>query len=152
MLTNNGKALIMINNTDVRYSSSTFLKIRDTANTKYQKNLNEAPPIAGALALYAGTGTAEPRATDLNMTNRNAGLTALNRTNTVTGTIPDAHQDYIAIFTVTYRNDTNADVTVTEVGLMSDVSRNQFLFARELLPTPVTLAPGDVYTFTMYIG
>lgn len=152
MLTNNGKALIMLNNSDVRYGSSTYLKIRDTANTKYQKNLNEAPNIAGSLTLYAGTGTAEPRATDLNITNRNAGLTALNRTNTVTGTIPDAHQDYIAIFTVTYRNDTNADVTVTEVGLMSDASGNKFLFARELVPTPVTLAPGDVYTFTMYIG
>lgn len=152
MLTNNGKALIMINNSDVRYGPSNYLRIKNTLGNKTGLNLNEAPAMTGGLVLYAGTGTTAPAVTDIDMTSRNAGLTVLNRTNTITGTIPDAHQDYIAIFTVTYRNNTDADVTVTEVGLMSDYNGAKFLFARELVPTPVTLAPGDVYTFTMYIG
>lgn len=109
------------------------------------------------LALYAGTGNTPVTSSDYAITNPNAGLTVVMRTNTFNenNKNPDPSQDYIGIFTVTYRNDTESDITVSEMGLIGNfpnVSIWYVLAARELLETPITIAPGEAYTFTMYIG
>lgn len=51
----------------------------------------------------------------------------------------------------TYTNNTEESVTVTEVGMYikrSNTSQIYYLMAHELMDEPVTLAPGESYTFT----
>jgi hypothetical protein len=86
------------------------------------------------------------------MTDIDAGLTVLNRTRE--GSNGDYHQDYIGIFNTTYRNDTENDIVISEVGIIGskDSGTDAVLIARDVLATPVTIAPGEAYTFAMYIG
>jgi hypothetical protein len=53
--------------------------------------------------------------------------------------------------TMTYQNDTQASVTIKEVGLYLTMSGWQFLFARKVLSTPITIPVGQSRAFTVHI-
>lgn len=155
MLTRNGKCLCHLNNDNSRTTGSgNNTGFYQSNNGEYSpQNTNSFTQIMSSLHVEAGTGTTPASSTDYAITNPNAGLTAVSRSNTL-GSNPNASQDYVGIFTTTYRNDTNADITVNEVGLVGNlqgVSVWYILAAREIID-PVTIAPGEAYTFTMYIG
>ena len=66
------------------------------------------------------------------------------------------HEDtHTVVFRKTIRNTSSADITVSEVGLTGAVNTNsgmsQALIYREILQTPVTIAPGESATIRMAI-
>ena len=147
MLTANGKALSKFTNSYSR-GSTTFMFTDGTTGARSTGGLTQ---IFTSMKLCVGTGSATPASTDYAITNADAGLTVVTRTGTNDGTAASYTQDYIGIFSVTYRNDTASDITVSEVGLIGSSNSADILLARETF-TPVTIEPGDSYTFTMYIG
>lgn len=153
MLTANGKALCKLNSYDQRSGSSriTFLNTSNTETTRVDaagSNPESVTYFLNTLKLCVGTGSDAPASSDYTMTNMDAGLTVLNRTRE--GSNGDYHQNYIGIFNATYRNDTENDVTISEVGIVG-TGNDTILLAREVID-PVTIAPGEAYTFAMYIG
>ena len=62
----------------------------------------------------------------------------------------------MACYSVTAKNTTAENITVNKVGLMitslSISANDAVLVYEELLAEPVTLAPNDIYTFTVQIG
>lgn len=147
MLTANGKALCKFSNNYAR-GSTTFMFTDGTTGARSTGGLTQ---VFTGMKLYVGTGSATPASTDYNITNADANLTVITRTGTNDGTAASYTQDYIGIFSVTYRNDTGSDVTVSEAGLIGSSNGADILVARETF-TPVTIEAGDSYTFTMYIG
>lgn len=155
MLTRNGKCLCHLNNNLQRTTGSGNITgfYRSSDGTYEAQNASMYTSVMSSLHVEAGIGTTPASSTDYAITNPNAGLTAVHRSNTL-GSDPNASQDYVGIFTATYRNNTESDITVNEVGLVgnpSGVSAWYVLAAREVIE-PVTIAPGEAYTFTMYVG
>lgn len=147
MLTANGKALCKFTNSYTR-GSTTFMFTDGTTGSRSTGGLTQ---VFTGLKLCVGTGSATPASTDYAITNADAGLTVITRTGTNDGTAASYTQDYIGVFSVTYKNETGSNVTVSEVGLIGSSQGMDILVAREIF-TPVTIEPGDSYTFTMYIG
>lgn len=156
MLTANGKALCKLNSMDQR-SGNTRITFLNTSNTETTRD-GAAPSNPGSISYFlntlilcVGTGSNAPASSDYTMTDIDAGLTVLNRTRE--GSNGDYHQDYIGIFNTTYRNDTENDIVISEVGIIGskDSGTDAVLIARDVID-PITIAPGEAYTFTMYIG
>ncbi len=59
-----------------------------------------------------------------------------------------------AIITRVLRNKTTKPVTIREIGLYvkGDVNNATFMIAREVLDVPVTMQPGEKYSFTLSLG
>ena len=153
MLTRMGKMCCHLNNVEARSQGSGYY-INWIASDNSAIRTTGLVSVLSSLVLSVGTGSDAPASTDINITNRDAGLTVVNRTNTSGIVNPEYTQDYIGIFTVTYRNDTDSDVTVSESGLFGTANGDgikSVLLARDVFD-PVTIAPGEAYTFTMYIG
>lgn len=150
MLTKNGRALLVINNNVSRPTSGKWRK--NDGNYDFFSSGSSVSIMCSSMKLYVGTGTSEVKSSDYAMTNRNAGLTLLNRTGTNGDRQINPDNDFIGIFTATYKNDTNADISVSEVGLCSEAENWYVLMAREVLDAPIVIAPGETYTFSMYIG
>lgn len=153
MLTRMGKMCCHLNNVEERSQGSGYY-INWIASDNSAIRTTGLASVLSSLVLSVGTGSDAPASTDINITNRDAGLTVVNRSST-SGTVNPAYtQDYIGIFTVTYRNDTDSDVTVSESGLFGTATGDgmkSVLLARDVFD-PVTIAPGESYTFSMYIG
>ena len=147
MLTANGKALCKFGNSYSR-GSTTFMFTDGTTGARQTGGLTQ---VFAGMKLYVGTGSATPASTDYALTNADAGLTVILKTGTNDGTAPSYLQDYIGIFSATYKNETGSDVTVSEVGIIGTSNSQDVLVARETF-APVTIEAGDSYTFTMYIG
>lgn len=148
MLTANGKALCKINNVASR-SNPTLKTIGGT--DVGIGNLNNFMP---SLKLYAGSNNTPVADTDYEFNNGNPdnlSLTVMTASGTNDGTIPSYTQNYIAIFSCTFRNNTENNIIVSEVGIMGIWNGAFILIARDVID-PVTIAPGEAYTFTMYIG
>jgi hypothetical protein len=68
----------------------------------------------------------------------------------------------IGAFQTTFKNMTNEDKTVKEIGLMRDAfdrydsdwskKRTKVLFVRNVLDNPVIIKPGELYTFTLTLN
>lgn len=69
----------------------------------------------------------------------------------------------IGAFQTTFKNMTNEDITVKEVGLMRDAydnkqrknfhsQRTKVLFIRSVLNNPIIIKPGELYTFTLTLN
>lgn len=166
MLTANGKALCKINNMAARANNDTnngmTLKTIEGVDvhvtTGIDYNFNSFMP---SLKLYAGSDNTPVVDTDYKFNNGNLdnlGLTDIFRSGTNDATLPSYTQNYIAIFNCTFRNDTENDIVVNEIGIIGNAKGpstskpNAFaLIARDVIDT-ITIAPGEAYTFTMYIG
>lgn len=154
MLTANGKAICKLNGSKDRCEGINYMTLLNTSNASANVgSLTAFDKLMSSFRIMVGTGSAAPTSHDYNLTNGDAGLTALNKTNTHSA--GDYSQDYIAIYTGTYRNDTENDITVSEVGIMGQdvdgAGQPWFLIARDTFES-VTIAPGESYTFSMYIG
>ena len=69
----------------------------------------------------------------------------------------------IGAFQATFKNNTNKDITVKEVGLMRDTydnnqgdnfrsQRTKVLFIRNVLDNPIIIKPDEIYTFTLTLS
>lgn len=151
MLNVNGKALLKVTNS-MTHGAPT-LKAFNSENVNNESVINET---LASLALYVGSDSTAPTADDYTMGETNLGLTVVATTGTNDSTAGDFRQNYIAIFNRTFRNDTDTDITVSEVGIIGSgrgpfSNPKTFLIARDVID-PVTIAPGEAYTFSMYIG
>lgn len=70
-----------------------------------------------------------------------------------TATSPDSNKILKAI-NATYQNNTNENITVTEVCLLGYYNKAElvFLFNREVLGEPVIIAPGEAHSFTCILS
>ena len=158
MLTKNGKAMLKINNDTSRSSSMTLINTSGTNVTAQDSNNHAVSQLFSRAELAVGTGSTVPSSSDYSITNEDAGLTTVTKTGTNDSATPSYTQDYIANFSKTYRNDTESDITINEVAIVTkplDIYGNpqfEVVIARDVLSTPVTIAPGEAYTFGMYIG
>ena len=154
MLTANGKAVCKFNGYSDRTANNQSMTLLNTNNSSSVVGAGSAfSNFMSSLIMVVGTSATEPTSHDYTITNQNAGLTVLNRTNT--HSVGSYTQDYIAIYTVTYRNNTENDITVSEAGIIGNDAGGAgspwFLLARDVFDS-VTIAPGETYTFSMYIG
>lgn len=110
-----------------------------------------------------GSGTTAPALTDYCLANELNTLTKVTE-NIYPNLSETGHKAYgyytaVSSFSVTYRNDTNADITVNEIGVFfyngSPVTSygddKWIMFARGVLDAPVTIGPGETYTFSVTI-
>ena len=70
-----------------------------------------------------------------------------------TATSPDGNKILKAI-NATYQNNTNENITVTEICLLGYYTTAEFvfLFNREVLKEPVIIAPGEAHSFTCILS
>lgn len=70
-----------------------------------------------------------------------------------TATSPDSNKILKAI-NATYQNNTNENITVTEICLVGyfNSDTNLFLFNREVLKEPIIIAPGEAHSFTCILS
>lgn len=152
MLTANGKACRRITNSSGL--NSVTMKDMDGVDVAY--NSAYFANVCATLQLYVGTGKDEPTVNDYSITDMDAGLTTISYTGTNNTTNASYTENYIGVFSKTYRNDTDEDVTVSEVAIMGYGEypgniRRKSIIARDVI-SPVTIKPGEAYTFTMHIG
>lgn len=99
-----------------------------------------------------GSGTTPVTTDDYSITDVQ-GLTRITNSASYGNTYDD---DFIAAFSTTYKNSTNADITVNEFGaLYYDTYRDGFqhyYITRDVLEEPKVIHPGESYTFTAVIG
>ena len=148
MLTKNGKTLFFINNTNSRVPSGTYYA-QDWSGNYSNGNYNLMKSFLERISLVVGNGTSLAKSTDYNMSMINT-LTVLNSTGSNYAHDYDCDSGYAAFFTKTFKNDTDSDITVTEVGLYANNNKD-YLFAREVID-PIVIHPQEIYTFSMYIG
>lgn len=148
MLTRNGKTLFFINNTNSRIPSGTY-HVQDWSGNYNNGNYNLMKMFLERISLVVGNGTEPAKSTDYNMSMIDT-LTVLNSTGSNTDHNYDCDFGYAAFFTKTFKNDTDSDITVTEVGLYANQNKD-YLFAREVID-PIVIHPQEIYTFSMYIG
>ena len=111
-----------------------------------------------ALRILVGTGTNAVTENDYTLT-----MIDTNVLNPLSNTAKNGGNvnNYTRLSTVstTFNNISSSSVTVTELGIAyqpgttsgSVTNWTRILFTRELLDTPVTIAPGESYTFTAVI-
>lgn len=112
--------------------------------------------------LLFGSSTTTPTIDDYQMEDAFGADTLQYVSQSTSSTINDETQTYQLIFTNTLRNITSSDITIKEVGYIkgiyslvngegSNVSNPHFLFWREVLTTPITIAAGATKTITTVI-
>lgn len=169
MLTQNAKTLekiaCIIGNTSRSLSSLTTagLQIKDKSGNSSSLsyvycgnslfNSMTLESSYGNVNMEVGTGNTPPALGDYNLTENKTGAgnmvcksvtSALFRQNGIN------RINYTAIFS----NASNANITICEVGLFKTVNTSpdvQVLLAREVLDTPITVAPNGVCTVTMTV-
>ena len=157
MLLANGKAISRFTNTFTR--PETVLK--DTAGTDYNfYNMGSSAQyytyIFSSMTIVVGSGNTAPDVFDYAMDNQIDTLTVIASNGTNNNSTGSYANNYIGVFSKTFENNTESDIVVSEVGIMSASNLGTpydkyFLLARDVIE-PVTIAPGETYTFTMRIG
>ena len=100
------------------------------------------------IVVKVGTGNTPPTADDFNL-EIPSNLTVNGTTENVCGeNNPVNKYSRMATVATTYTNATEDSITITEIGMLGG---NAVYITRELLETPVTIKPGESYTFTAVI-
>ena len=111
-----------------------------------------ATSVTGCYGVWVGSGDAEVSVDDYNLEEKINTLTEVSQSQTYGDTYDD---NYMAVYAGTYKNNTDAEITVKEVGVFYynnyTTQPNPFMVARQVI-NPVTLQPGDTYTFTVTVG
>ena len=116
-------------------------------DTSYQEIINETNNNM-AMGILLGTGTAPVSNDDVWLENPLSNITYIQQSQ---GT----NQLNQCFKSFTLKNSNSQAVTVTEIGWCGAMFNNDLktieyvLLHRELLPTPVTMQPNDIYTFTI---
>ena len=157
MLLSNGRAILKINNSYARVQT----RIRDLAgfDRVLESKDSGSPSVIGgflnSLTIYVGSNDTPVTSGDYTFNEGNLGLTKVTSSGTNNSSEASYANNYIASFSATFRNDTNSDIIVKELGLIGNTNGqgyiNLAMIARDVID-PITIAPGEVYTFTMYIG
>lgn len=125
-----------------------------TTPTKSTEYINY-PGSSGSTIAYPmvvlSTDTTEPKRTDYKMD----GVLTTDDLELYSPTFGYSYTN-MANYSITAKNNTAENITVNKVGLMSayvysNVNYSTLVY-EELLSEPVTLAPNDIYTFTVQIG
>lgn len=145
MLTGNGNLLLGSNSG----SSVYFKNILGSNMNGWQINNFES----SYWHLYLGTGTTAPAVTDYCLETGDSNLTLINQS---MANAPNNAANFIKTLSATWQNNTNNDVSITESAWYANGngewnSNYTAMMAREVFD-PVTLHPGESYTFTMTIG
>jgi hypothetical protein len=159
MLTANGKAICKITNAITRPNYTYLIPDEGDVQNFFNSgsNVQFFNEMLAGMHIVVGSGNTAPASSDKALESEVTDLTVITTNGTNTADAASYEQDYIAIFSRTYRNDTESDVVISEVGVQcyahcSNVAPlADFLFARDVI-SPVTIKPGEAYTFTMYIG
>lgn len=85
-----------------------------------------------------GSGTTSPKKTDYKLENQ---ITAAPASIDMTGGMATA--------SITYKNTSSSDKTVTEVGLLTHDTSHTWMLARELLENPITVRAGETKSFSI---
>lgn len=114
--------------------------------------------------VLVGTGTTEPSYMDYILENEDTNLTYIGSHSTDIYNVDEAatDDDYRKLSTLksvssTFRNDTDSDIVISEIGLFFAYNRSlksddAFLVAREVLENPITVKPHTIESFTMVMG
>ena len=128
------------------------------------RTASQVSPSYRRFRIYCGTGSTEPTPEDYKLA---AAVDLTSVVNDVMAGGKSTNLDsYTGTVATTVRNDTDAPITVTELGLLLQTAfgstsasggnpengaYNNILMARELLETPIELPVGGIYTFQMTI-
>ena len=148
--------------------SKDYVSVDDTNSSAANKLVrwdNSALPTAlnsSDSYLLFGSGTTTPTLDDYQMEDAFGTDTLQYVSQSTSSTINDETHTFQMIFTNTLRNITSSDITIKEVGYIKgiytlvngegdNVSPVRFLFWREVLETPITIAAGTTKTITTVI-
>lgn len=108
---------------------------------------------ADGIALLIGSGTTAPSSSDYTLEKIITSYTVSGQSTYVPASSA-TYDDVFLTITRVVKNETENSFTVSELGcfICNSTTSNTMLIAREVLDTPVTIAPGDSYSFTMTIG
>ena len=141
------KVLRMTNNNYTALTAS-FQSIDPIKGSYYDHSGSNGFSFGYYKGIILGTGTTPPAYSDFRMENYNTGLTYSNET--ASWSAPNV------ILTESATNNTDADITVSEIGVFgTDSNSNQYynkvLYTRNVIE-PVTIKPGETKTFTVKIN
>lgn len=116
------------------------------ASAKTPEDLvNSSLAPRGSVVVLLGDGVTQPTIGDYTMESPVTTLTNVTQNRVYTA----GYNNTIVAYNSTVRNDTDANVVVSEIGVFLTVNRsapNAMMIAHEVID-PVTIAPGDAYTF-----
>ena len=140
-----------MNNIEYRLTSITNYTTPVSASSTSSSYLNLSQFLTDGTAtkfyIGLGSGVTEPTESDFRLSSAITGLTLVGSTK--------SNRNNTSILTVAsvYKNNTDHDVTVNEIGLMySDTTdETTYLLGREVLDSSVTIKAGETYTFTVIV-
>lgn len=98
-----------------------------------------------------GTGTTPPKRTDIDLEESIPESSYVSTFNVITNTDNTSETSFITL-QGSFTNKSNTDLSVTEFGAFgSPYSDRQYMYAREVLNTPVVIAPGETKTFNIQL-
>ena len=141
------KVLRMTTNNYVALEGS-FQSIAPVMGSYYDNSGSNGFKFGYYKGIILGTGTTPPAYSDFRMENYNTGLTYSNAT--ASWSAPNM------ILTESATNNTDSDITVSEIGVFGmDSNNNQYynkvLYTRNVIE-PVTIKPNETKTFTVKIN
>lgn len=135
---------------DNKTTSLTYYSVHSFINSL--NNIKTDPTQDSITFIRVGTGTTEPTEDDYKLENYATGLT---RDSVVTAI---GSNDSKKIYTATFSNTTDADITVTEIGFFTNCyyrsgsDNDNFLLDRIVLDTPITIPAGESKAITYELG
>ena len=144
MLNRNGKMFFRNYGTSV---TSLYLK-----GTSGSTEVQYMPNTVGCYGIRLGTGDAEVSADDYNLASQTNELTEVSQTQSYGDGWSD---NYIAVYTGVFKNNTDHDVNIKEVGVFYYdtyyTNPSPYMIARQVISTK-TVHPGETYAFSMTVG
>lgn len=151
MLTRNGMAIMkLIASYDRKVT--TVKKIDGNDGILYS-NSNSYGVFLTNLKLYVGSGTTAETIDDYCLESQINTLDMISSTGTNSNN-PSYIDGYINTFTSTFKNSTNDDIIVNEIGIIGkEITYGvEALIYREVLETPITIAPNTTKAFSVTIS
>ena len=151
MLTKNGMAIMRLL-ADYGRKSTTVKNTSGVDSTLFP-NSNSYGVFLTNLKVYVGSGTTAETIDDYCLESQINTLDIISSTGTNSNN-PSYIDGYINTFTSTFKNNTNADITVNEIGIIGkeNTYNVEALIYREVLDTPITIAPNTTKAFSVTIS
>lgn len=144
MITKNGKYLFAVMNNE-------YTQLLECMDGDWRNN-NKTEWFKYPLVIVGSSDTA-PTTSDVNLASR---ILSLTKTTSV-AINPSNYSSFMYSVQTTYKNNTNENITVKEVGIatsfinLDDSSNAGILIVREVLDAPVVIKPQKSYTFSITI-
>ena len=145
---NSNNNVLRLTNGKYTALTSSFSSISPVSGSYYDHSGSNGFTFGYSKGIILGKGTTPPTYSDYRMENYDTGLTYSN--STASWAAPNV------IITESATNNTDADITVSEIGMFGmDSNSNQYfnkvLYTRNVIE-PVTIKPGETKTFTVKIN